>query len=106
MEAGVMMRSARFGAGQWRQRMCAHRVSRNRRANRANTQALQGSNTLASVLRGTGNMLIPSVAICLGVILLVPLSPMLIFGFGPLPALGIAGGGVAVVITTALTAAL
>lgn len=50
-------------------------------------------------------MLVPSLAICAGVALLVPLSPCLIFGFGPIPAMGIAGGGVAVVITTALTAA-
>jgi len=63
------------------------------------------ANALASVLRGTGNMLVPSLAICAGVALLVPLSPCLIFGFGPIPAMGIAGGGVAVVITTALTAA-
>lgn len=62
-------------------------------------------NALASVLRGTGNMLVPSVAICAGVVLLIPLSPLLIFGFGPVPAMGIAGGGVAVVLTTALTAA-
>jgi Na+-driven multidrug efflux pump len=63
------------------------------------------ANALASLLRGTGNMLVPSVAICAGVALLVPLSPCLIFGFGPIPALGIAGGGIAAVITTALTAA-
>jgi putative MATE family efflux protein len=62
-------------------------------------------NAFASVLRGTGNMLVPSVAICVGVVLLVPLSPILIFGFGPIPGMGIAGGGVAVVLTTALTAA-
>src|SRR5262249_8702155 len=61
------------------------------------------SNGLASILRGTGNMLVPPVAICAGVALLIPLSPLLIFGFGPLPAMGIAGGGVAVVLTTALT---
>jgi putative MATE family efflux protein len=60
-------------------------------------------NALASVLRGTGNMLVPSIAICVGVALLVPLSPLLIFGLGPIPALGIAGGGLAVVLTTALT---
>ena len=61
-------------------------------------------NALASVIRGTGNMFVPALAICVGVVLLVPLSPCLIFGLGPFPALGIAGGGVAVVFTTALTA--
>jgi putative MATE family efflux protein len=63
-------------------------------------------NALASVIRGTGNMFVPALAICISVVLLVPLSPCLIFGLGPFPALGIAGGGVAVVVTTALTAAL
>jgi putative MATE family efflux protein len=63
-------------------------------------------NAFASVIRGTGNMFLPSLAICLGVVLLVPLSPLLIFGLGPLPGFGIAGAGVAVVLTTALTAAV
>ena len=62
-------------------------------------------NALASALRGTGNMLVPSLAVCLGVVLLVPLSPVLIFGFGPVPAMGIAGGAIAVLSTTALTTA-
>lgn len=61
-------------------------------------------NALASSIRGTGNMLVPSVAICIGVVLLIPLSPLLIFGYGPIPAMGIAGGAAAVVLTTALTA--
>ncbi len=51
-------------------------------------------------------MLVPSVAVCVGVVLLIPLSPLLIFGYGPVPAMGIAGGGLAVVLTTALTAAV
>jgi putative MATE family efflux protein len=55
-------------------------------------------NGLASAIRGTGNMLVPAMVICLGVILLVPLSPCLIFGIGPFPALGIAGGGAALVL--------
>jgi MATE family, multidrug efflux pump len=63
-------------------------------------------NALASVIRGTGNMLVPSLAVCFGIVLLVPLSPILIFGWGPVPALGIAGGGLAVVLTAALTAAV
>jgi len=61
-------------------------------------------NALASVIRGTGNMFVPSAAVCIGVLLLIPLSPCLIFGIGPFPPLGIAGGGVAVILTTALTA--
>ena len=55
-------------------------------------------NALASAIRGTGNMLVPALVICIGVIFLVPLSPCLIFGIGPFPALGIAGGGVALVL--------
>jgi putative MATE family efflux protein len=54
-------------------------------------------NTLASVLRGTGNMLFPAAVICVGAVLLVPLSPALIFGWGPFPRLGVAGGGTAIV---------
>ena len=55
-------------------------------------------NGLASAVRGTGNMLVPAAVICVGVVVLVPLSPLLIFGIGPFPALGIAGGGVAFVL--------
>ena len=63
-------------------------------------------NALASVVRGTGNMLLPAVATCVGVVVLVPLSPLLIFGWGPVPAFGIAGGGMAVVLTTGLMLAV
>jgi len=55
-------------------------------------------NALASVIRGTGNMLVPALVTCAGVALLLPLSPLLIFGLGPLPGLGVAGGGVALVV--------
>jgi len=55
-------------------------------------------NGLASVIRGTGNMLAPALVVCIGTILLVPASPLLIFGFGPIPAMGIAGGGLALVL--------
>lgn len=60
-------------------------------------------NAVASILRGTGNMLVPSLVIIVGVVLLIPLSPLLIFGWGPLPALGVAGAGIAVVATTTLS---
>jgi Na+-driven multidrug efflux pump len=49
---------------------------------------------------------VPSLAICGGFVLLVPLSPLLIFGFGPVPALGMAGGGIAVVLSIALSTAV
>jgi len=55
-------------------------------------------NGLASIIRGTGNMLVPALAICGGVLVLVPLSPLLIFGIGPFPRLGVAGGGVALLL--------
>src|SRR5258708_19212535 len=55
-------------------------------------------NGFASVIRGTGNMLVPALVICAGVVVLIPLSPVLIFGLGPFPALGIAGGGTALLL--------
>jgi putative MATE family efflux protein len=55
-------------------------------------------NGLASVIRGTGNMLVPAVVVIVGVALLIPLSPLLIFGWGPVPALGITGAGTALVL--------
>jgi putative MATE family efflux protein len=63
----------------------------------AGTILLWSMNGLASVIRGTGNMLVPALVTCIGVVVLVPLSPCLIFGLGPFPALGIAGGGAALV---------
>ena len=63
-------------------------------------------NGLANVIRGTGNMLMPALVIVIGVVFLIPLSPCLIFGIGPFPALGIAGGGVAVVLFNAAGAAV
>src|SRR5712691_5726732 len=54
-------------------------------------------NALANVIRGTGNMAIPAIVTCAGAAVLIPLSPCLIFGWGPFPRLGVAGGAVAVV---------
>lgn len=52
-------------------------------------------NALASVLRGSGNMALPALVTCVGSLLLVPLSASLVFGLGPFPSLGIAGGAIA-----------
>lgn len=54
-------------------------------------------NSLASVIRGTGNMVMPAAVTCLGAAAVIPLSPCLIFGVGPFPRLGVAGGAVALV---------
>ncbi|MGC1887856.1 MAG: MATE family efflux transporter, partial [Stellaceae bacterium] len=54
-------------------------------------------NSLANVIRGTGNMAVPALVTCAGVIVLLPLSPCLILGWGPFPRLGVAGGAVAVI---------
>jgi putative MATE family efflux protein len=55
-------------------------------------------NSLANVIRGTGNMAVPAIITCVGAAALIPLSPSLIFGVGPFPRLGVAGGAVAVVL--------
>jgi putative MATE family efflux protein len=63
-------------------------------------------NALASVIRGTGNMMVPAAVISGGIIFLVPLSPCLIFGVGPFPQLGVAGAGLALVIYYAVGTAV
>lgn len=55
-------------------------------------------NALAAVVRGTGNMALPAQVMVAGVVGVVPLSPLLIFGWGPVPALGIAGGAIALLL--------
>ena len=55
-------------------------------------------NSLAAVIRGTGNMSVPANVTVAGVIVLIPLSPLLIFGWGPVPGMGIAGGAIALLI--------
>ena len=51
-------------------------------------------NSLAAVIRGTGNMALPANVMVVGTVFLIPASPLLIFGWGPVPALGIAGGAI------------
>src|SRR5688572_29195586 len=50
-------------------------------------------NLLCNIVRGTGNMTVPAAVIVGSVLGHVVISPMLIFGFGPIPALGPAGAG-------------
>jgi putative MATE family efflux protein len=54
-------------------------------------------NAAASVLRGGGNAAYPAAAGALGGIVVLAVSPLVIFGAGPVPGLGIAGAAWAVV---------
>lgn len=61
-------------------------------------------NLLSSSLRGAGDVKTPAWVTVAGAVVIVPLSPVLIFGFGPIPALGITGAGLAVFIYYVLAA--
>jgi putative MATE family efflux protein len=52
-------------------------------------------NLQAAALRGSGNVKVPALVTLVGAMVLIPASPALIFGFGPIPRLGIAGAGIA-----------
>jgi putative MATE family efflux protein len=62
------------------------------------------ANTLASVLRGSGNMRLPAAALIGAALVHVPLSGSLALGVGPLPRLGIAGPAIAYVTSFGLAA--
>jgi putative MATE family efflux protein len=62
-------------------------------------------NTLASVVRGSGNMALPASIMVANAALYLALAPGLILGWGPFPRLGIAGAAVAGVASFALGAA-
>ena len=54
-------------------------------------------NTLSSVFRGVGSVKFPAAVGAAGGLVIIVASPSLIFGWGPFPALGIVGAGLAVV---------
>src|SRR5439155_21073725 len=54
-------------------------------------------NSLANVIRGTGNMAVPAAVTSAWSVAFIPLTPCLNFVMGPLPGLGVAGCAVAVV---------
>ena len=56
------------------------------------------TNLMTSALRGVGNVRVPALVVLVGAAVLVPASPLLIFGLGPVPRLGVAGAGTAVAI--------
>ena len=52
-------------------------------------------NLQAAALRGSGNVRVPATVTLVGALVLIPTSPLLIFGLGPVPRLGIQGAGIA-----------
>src|SRR5690349_18539155 len=52
-------------------------------------------NLQAAALRGAGNVRVPAIVTLVGALVTIPLSPILIFGLGPFPRLGIGGAGIA-----------
>jgi putative MATE family efflux protein len=64
------------------------------------------ANTLSSMLRGSGNMLLPANALVAAAVLHLPLSACLVLGLGPMPRLGIAGAAVAYIVAFSFAAAL
>jgi putative MATE family efflux protein len=59
-------------------------------------------NTLASVVRGAGNMILPASVMSGSTLVYLALSPALIMGWGPLPKLGVAGAATASVTSFSL----
>ena len=55
-------------------------------------------NLLLATVRGTGNMMLPLVVVCGGAAVLIPLSPLLIFGCAQFPAFGVRGGAIAILL--------
>jgi putative MATE family efflux protein len=101
---GVIFTTAALGGGPWLYRAMGG-------ADGALVAALSYSNTvfagalgfwvfniLASVIRGTGNMLLPATVVVGGAAFILTVSPALIFGWSPFPPLGIRGAAAAVVI--------
>ena len=62
------------------------------------------ANTLASLLRGSGNTLAPAIALAAVVLVQIPLSGALTLGWGPFPRMGIAGAAVAYIAAFGLQA--
>lgn len=60
---------------------------------------------VAMTLRGAGDARTPFIFLVVSVLLDIALNPVLIFGWGPLPELGIAGAGLAMLISQTVTLA-
>ena len=62
------------------------------------------TNLLAAVVRGAGNMLLPALMLVLTALIHLVLCPALVFGWGPLPGLGVAGAAVSMLVANSAAA--
>jgi putative MATE family efflux protein len=60
------------------------------------------TNVLAAVVRGVGNMVLPSALLLGSALLHLALCPLLVFGWGPVPALGVAGAALSTLVVNGL----
>ncbi|MCM2289885.1 MAG: MATE family efflux transporter [Sulfuritalea sp.] len=64
------------------------------------------ANILAAIVRGAGNMVMPSSMLTATAVVHLLLCPLLVFGWGPLPGLGLAGAAVSTLCTNLLAGAV
>lgn len=64
------------------------------------------ANILAAIVRGAGNMVLPSSMLTATAMVHLLLCPLLVFGWGPLPGLGLAGAAVSTLCTNLLAGAV
>ncbi|MDZ4255953.1 MAG: MATE family efflux transporter [Sulfuritalea sp.] len=64
------------------------------------------ANVLAAIVRGAGNMLLPSLMLMASALVHLLLCPLLVFGWGPLTGLGVAGAACSTLITSAIAGAV
>ncbi len=62
------------------------------------------TNVLSAVVRGAGNMVLPALMLVLTALIHLVLCPTLVFGWGPIPALGVAGAAASMLIANGAAA--
>ena len=62
------------------------------------------TNVLGAVVRGAGNMLLPALMLVLTALIHLVLCPTLVFGWGPIPGLGVPGAAVSLLVANGAAA--
>lgn len=63
------------------------------------------TNVLGAVVRGAGNMLLPALMLVVTAVIHLVLCPLLVFGWGPMPGLGVAGAAASLLVANGAAAA-